>query len=145
VNHADISKASWRKASYCNGATACVEVAPLPDGGVGLRDAQGGLLQVPGDTWQHFAESIAHRLRADVGALTLVRVGNDRWEMRLDGSDDLLEFTDREVAMFVAGVQDGEFDLEALALPVGDGSGVDGAPRVPDGATAVFGGGSVPV
>jgi hypothetical protein len=38
--HDDITKASWRKASYCNGATACVEVAPLPDGGVALRDSK---------------------------------------------------------------------------------------------------------
>ncbi len=38
--HDEITKAAWRKASYCNGATACVEVAPLPDGGVALRDSK---------------------------------------------------------------------------------------------------------
>lgn len=40
MSHADITKAAWRKASYCNGATACVEVATLPDGGVLLRDSK---------------------------------------------------------------------------------------------------------
>ncbi|MEU8358553.1 DUF397 domain-containing protein [Nonomuraea fuscirosea] len=38
--HNDITKAAWRKASYCNGATACVEVAPLADGNVALRDSK---------------------------------------------------------------------------------------------------------
>lgn len=38
--HTDITKAAWRKASFCNGATACVEVAPLADGNVALRDSK---------------------------------------------------------------------------------------------------------
>ncbi|NRQ31378.1 DUF397 domain-containing protein [Nonomuraea sp. NN258] len=34
------TKAAWRKSSFCNGAAACVEVAPLPDGSVALRDSK---------------------------------------------------------------------------------------------------------
>lgn len=30
----------WRRSSFCNGASACVEVAELPDGGVVLRDGK---------------------------------------------------------------------------------------------------------
>jgi len=31
---------AWIKSSFCNGAAACVEVSPLPDGGVALRDGK---------------------------------------------------------------------------------------------------------
>ncbi|MFI7644153.1 DUF397 domain-containing protein [Nonomuraea sp. NPDC049400] len=31
---------AWRKSSFCNGASTCVEVAPLADGWVGVRDAK---------------------------------------------------------------------------------------------------------
>jgi hypothetical protein len=32
--------ASWRKSTFCNGASTCVEVAPLADGNVALRDSK---------------------------------------------------------------------------------------------------------
>jgi hypothetical protein len=32
--------AAWQKSSFCNGASACVEVAPLADGNVALRDSK---------------------------------------------------------------------------------------------------------
>ncbi|MFG2072036.1 DUF397 domain-containing protein [Nonomuraea maritima] len=31
---------AWQKSSFCNGASACVEVAPLADGNVALRDSK---------------------------------------------------------------------------------------------------------
>lgn len=31
---------AWRRSSFCNGAATCVEVAPLPDGWVAVRDAK---------------------------------------------------------------------------------------------------------
>ncbi|MEV0613885.1 DUF397 domain-containing protein [Nonomuraea sp. NPDC050404] len=37
-NH--IETAAWRKSSACNGSAACVEVAPLADGNVALRDSK---------------------------------------------------------------------------------------------------------
>jgi uncharacterized protein DUF397 len=93
----DISKAAWRRSSRCNGATACVLVALLPDGNIALRDS-----------------------KQDDGPV--------------------LVFTPSEWAAFVAGVQDNEFDLSRLyALPVGDGSGVDGAPRASGAAVARVG------
>ncbi|HEY9410983.1 MAG TPA: DUF397 domain-containing protein [Jiangellaceae bacterium] len=145
--HDEITRAAWRKASYCNGATACVEVAPLADGRLAVRDGKqqgGSVLTVEAEDWQYFAESIAFSRRGDVSVLTLDRVGNDRWEMRLEGAPEALEFSDAEIRTFVAGVEDGEFDLSVPALPTGDGSGVD---RRSEGAEAVlpgFGGGSVP-
>lgn len=36
----ETSRAAWRKSSFCNGADACVEVAPLPGGYVGVRDSK---------------------------------------------------------------------------------------------------------
>ncbi|MEV0381839.1 DUF397 domain-containing protein [Nonomuraea sp. NPDC050643] len=32
--------AAWRKSTFCNGASTCVEVAPLADGNVALRDSK---------------------------------------------------------------------------------------------------------
>ena len=36
----DTSVAAWRKSRFCNGASACVEVASLADGNVALRDSK---------------------------------------------------------------------------------------------------------
>lgn len=144
MSHDDISKAAWRKASFCNGATACVLVAPLPDGRVGVRDSKdtdGPSLAVPAEDWQHFVEGIAYQLRADVGVLTLARAGNDRWEMCLEGSPEVLAFSDLEIAVFVEGVKDGEFDLTALTVSAGDGWGVDSRSEGATGAVAASGAG----
>lgn len=32
--------AAWQKSSFCNGAATCVEVAPLANGSVALRDSK---------------------------------------------------------------------------------------------------------
>ncbi|HEY9372557.1 DUF397 domain-containing protein [Streptomyces sp.] len=107
--HDEITRTAWRKAGYCNGATACVEVAPLADGRVAVRDSKldeaSPVLNVGAEDWQYFAESIASSRRGDVSVLTLARVGYDRWEMRLEGAPEALEFSDAEIRTFVAGVK----------------------------------------
>lgn len=40
VVSADLAGAVWRKSSHSNGATNCVEVAPLADGSVGVRHSR---------------------------------------------------------------------------------------------------------
>lgn len=35
-----MEKLAWRKSSFSNAGGECVEVAPLPDGGVALRDTK---------------------------------------------------------------------------------------------------------
>lgn len=37
---ADLAAAAWRKSSFSNGATNCVEVAMLADGSVGVRHSR---------------------------------------------------------------------------------------------------------
>ncbi|WP_342775109.1 DUF397 domain-containing protein [Nonomuraea diastatica] len=52
---------AWRKSTFCNGAGACVEVAPLADGNVALRDSktQDGpvLVFTPGE-WAAFTAGV---------------------------------------------------------------------------------------
>jgi hypothetical protein len=55
-----------------------------------------------------------------------------------------VEATPAEWAAFTAGVRGGEFDLSALTVLAGDGSGVDGRSGGAETAQAVSGGGSVP-
>ncbi|SPL94366.1 putative regulator [[Actinomadura] parvosata subsp. kistnae] len=62
--HNDITKAAWRKASYCNGASACVEVAPLADGNVALRDSKqqdGPVLVFTPSEWAAFVAGVQDR------------------------------------------------------------------------------------
>lgn len=133
----DPSMAAWRKSTFCNGADTCVEVALLPDGSVAVRDSKDGdglVIRVPAEVWQAFVEVIAYRQRGDVGAVTLTRevdrLRADVWVLAYEGV--VLRFTDLEVASFVAGVKDGEFDLDALiAQRAGDGSGVNAPQRRP--------------
>lgn len=51
----------WKKSSFCNGATACVEVKPLDDGTIGVRDSknpEGPVLSVTPDVWQDFIDTL---------------------------------------------------------------------------------------
>jgi hypothetical protein len=81
MNHP--TKAAWRKSTFCNGADACVEVAPLANGNVALRDGK------------------------DPDAAPQV-------------------YSPAEWEAFTSGVKAGEFNLAALTVSAGDGSGVDG-------------------
>ena len=53
--------ATWQKSSFCNGASSCVEVAPLPDGGVLMRDGKDPesavLVFTPGE-WAAFTAGV---------------------------------------------------------------------------------------
>lgn len=75
-----MSGTTWRKSTFCNGATACVEVAPLPDGSVGVRDSKLGddspLLSFTPTEWVAF---IAGVRAGEFDLSTLARAG--------DGSD----------------------------------------------------------
>ncbi|TMR13735.1 DUF397 domain-containing protein [Nonomuraea turkmeniaca] len=55
--HNHPSKAAWRKSTFCNGADACVEVAPLANGNVALRDSKaqdGPVLVFTPEEWAVF-------------------------------------------------------------------------------------------
>ncbi|WP_043629808.1 DUF397 domain-containing protein [Nonomuraea candida] len=52
---------AWRKSSFCNGAAACVEVAPLADGNVALRDSKekdGPVLVFTPAEWDAFTAGV---------------------------------------------------------------------------------------
>jgi hypothetical protein len=54
-------KAAWRKSTFCNGADACVEVAPLADGNVALRDSKeqdGPVLVFTPAEWAAFTSGV---------------------------------------------------------------------------------------
>lgn len=51
----------WRRSRFCNGASACVEVAVLPDGGVVVRDSKdpdGGRLSFTAGEWAAFTAGV---------------------------------------------------------------------------------------
>ncbi|MGW0810486.1 DUF397 domain-containing protein [Nonomuraea sp. NPDC002799] len=53
--------AAWRKSTFCNGASTCVEVAPLADGNVALRDSKeqdGPVLVFTPAEWAAFAAGV---------------------------------------------------------------------------------------
>jgi hypothetical protein len=52
---------AWRTSSFCNGASACVEVAPLADGSVALRDSKvqdGPVLVFTPSEWAAFTAGV---------------------------------------------------------------------------------------
>ncbi|WP_344208331.1 DUF397 domain-containing protein [Nonomuraea bangladeshensis] len=52
---------AWRKSTFCNGADTCVEVAPLADGKVALRDAKdqdGPVLVFTPEEWAAFTAGV---------------------------------------------------------------------------------------
>jgi hypothetical protein len=49
----------WRKSSHSNGDSACVEVAPAPDGGVSIRHSRkphGAVLTFTAREWRAFLD-----------------------------------------------------------------------------------------
>jgi hypothetical protein len=59
--YTDTTNAAWRVSRYCNGASACVEVAPLADGHVALRDSKqqdGPVLVFTPSEWAAFTAGV---------------------------------------------------------------------------------------
>jgi hypothetical protein len=57
----DLSRAQWRKATYSGSENACVEVAPLPDGGRAGRDSKhpdGAVLRFTPAEWAAFTAGV---------------------------------------------------------------------------------------
>lgn len=53
----------WRKSTYSNGGTNCVEFAALPDGTIGMRnsrDPEGAILVHPRDSIRALLAGIKH-------------------------------------------------------------------------------------
>lgn len=51
----------WRKSSFCNGASSCVEVQRLPDGSVVMRDGKnpdGPVLTLSAREWDAFVAGV---------------------------------------------------------------------------------------
>ena len=73
--HTDSMMPGWRKSSFCNGATGCVEVAPMVDGNVALRDSKedgGPVLIFTPEEWETFLKG-AQNAEFDLPNLTLSR------------------------------------------------------------------------
>ena len=131
----------WRKASDCNGASSCVEVL-FKDGSVLVRDSKLGavspVLRVPISSWWSFLPAVKTGQTLTYGGVLWVADIDAGWLMWLrDEPDVTLSFDRAEVAAFVAGVRDGEFDLEALkassseSATVASGGHASGAPQKP--------------
>lgn len=140
----------WRKSSFCNGASACVEIhfrkaeASNTNGEcleaglcecanwVWVRDSKLGeaspILKVQVPAWEALCAALAAETSSYIGAISLVRADIDWWEMFAPAEPKAsLTFDDAEIAAFVMGVRDGEFRPEVLARPDpgGDRTGVD--------------------
>jgi len=127
----------WRKASSCNGATACVEVALLPDGGVAVRDSKNPdrpVLVVPvGAWWSFLAAAKTGQVGSYGGLVQLRRVALDSWAMWLTSGDGVrLQFDEGEIAAFLDGIHRHEFDLASL------GAGAEGLSVAPGSTLAAL-------
>lgn len=131
---------AWRRSTFCNGASTCAEVSPLPGGYVGVRDSKLGdsspVLRFSGEEWLEFSRFMnADDMGNYLGPVLLGCFDDDWWEMaHRDEPKVSLTFDDAEAEAFVNGVCRGEFTPWRLAM-AGDGSGVDSRAR---GAGAVL-------
>jgi hypothetical protein len=61
--HDPIDDAAWRKAS-ASGGNGCVELAPLPNGGVAIRDSKdstGPILRFTRKEWESFLDGLVNK------------------------------------------------------------------------------------
>ena len=137
----------WRKASDCNGASSCVEVASV-DGCILVRDSKLGVaspvLRVPVSSWWSFLAAVKTGQTLTYRGVLWVADVDDGWLVWLrDEPDVVLSFDAAEVAAFVAGVCDGEFEVAALRSAA-LASGGTGRARASEPSVAALGADSVP-
>ncbi|WP_280271049.1 DUF397 domain-containing protein [Nocardia wallacei] len=61
MTNADLSHAQWFKSSFSGSGSQCVEIAWLPNGGVGVRDSKnptGPALTFTPSEWDAFAQGM---------------------------------------------------------------------------------------
>ncbi|WP_338087122.1 DUF397 domain-containing protein [Nonomuraea zeae] len=61
IMHNHLTNTAWRKSTFCNGADACIEVAPLADGNVAVRDSKeqdGPVLVFTPSEWAAFTAGV---------------------------------------------------------------------------------------
>ena len=139
---------TWRKSRFCNGASACVEVASV-DGSVLLRDSKLGdaspVLRVPVSSWWSFLAAVKTGQTLTYGGVLWVADVDAGWLVWLRDEPDVTLWFDRaEVAAFVAGVEAGQFDVASLASGM-HGSDGTGRARASVPPVAVSGADSAPV
>jgi hypothetical protein len=108
---------AWRKSSYSENGANCVEVAPTATGFL-LRDTKdrgtGPVVAFTPDQWTAFLAEVTRGIPSTDGAVTVI-VGDRGVQVRALATGIRLTFTPSEWSAFRAGVQDGEFELMALA------------------------------
>jgi hypothetical protein len=119
----------WRAASDCNGASSCVEVL-FGGGCILVRDSKLGavspVLRVPVSSWWSFLAAVKTGQTHTYGGVLWVADVDAGWLMWLrDEPDVTLSFDQSEVAAFIAGVRDGQFEVASLASGMhgSDGTG----------------------
>lgn len=119
---------NWRKSSFCNGASSCVEVAH-EGGHVLVRDSKLDASPVirftVGEWWSYLAATKTRQLGTYVGPVLLAGSGGEWRFWREPEYRPGLLFDQAEVDAFAAGVRAGDFDPDVLAglAPGGRGPG----------------------
>ena len=84
----------WRKSSFCNGASSCVEVARLPNGNVALRDGKeqdGPVLVFTPIEWAAFTAGVRDG-EFDLAALKSAALASDGEPPRRPPASRLADF-----------------------------------------------------
>jgi hypothetical protein len=109
-------RAGWRKSTYSDVQSGCVEVSPT-DGGVALRHSKvldSPVISFTGEQWARWqGEVVSDNLTNTNGAVTvLVRPGS--WTVRDTSTGTELVFDEQEWTAFRLGAKDGEFDPSGI-------------------------------
>jgi hypothetical protein len=114
----DVADLSWRTSSFSGGnGNSCVEVAPLSDGGVAVRDTKDRSRaphQYSATAWQAFVAGVRGRDLGNVrGGVEMSRLPDGGVALRpaADRTCEPHVYTAAEWAAFVKGVDAGEFDF----------------------------------
>jgi Domain of unknown function (DUF397) len=130
MTHASVPGPTWRTPRRSQDNAACVDIAPLANGDVLIRDSKeigaGPVICFRRDQWSTF---VSEAISGDIRKNGVVHLARDertmsydngrrteltRWHLRDLGTNAEIHFTDAEWAAFRLGCADGEFNFALL-------------------------------
>jgi hypothetical protein len=111
------ARQGWRTSTYSSNGTNCVEVNPSASG-ISIRHSKnptGPVITFTPEQWsQWLTELTSGSTSTSNGAVVVTLLTDGCWQVAAVALDTSLNFTAGEVAAFLLGVRDGEFNF-ALA------------------------------
>lgn len=114
------ARPGWRTSTHSSNGADCVEVEPAERGNVRMRHSKhpaGPAITFSARQWTLWLTELTSGEISNTNGVVDVSVGPAGWVVTAVETGAVLRFTPSEVAAFLRGARDREFDVEPVANP----------------------------